>query len=100
MGLTKSFYTLEQIRRDNLSENSEMVTVKVKLLRHTQKAILTQSKIVVSRIVSTKATPWLPKSQVLEPDPIALNLVKTDEELVLIIPLWLAKTNGLTFKEI
>ena len=99
MGITKNFFTLEQIRRDDLLEksNGEMALVKVKLIKHSDsgKAILIHAKTVVVGI-----TRWIPKSQILSPNPIALNLAVTEDDLVLFIPRWLAKTNNLTYKDI
>lgn len=95
MGLTKNFYTLEQIRKDDLLEDAKIVKVNVELIRHTARAILVYAKIVM-----VKVRPWIPKSQIVEPDPIALNMVQSGDELELIIPLWLAKSKSLTYKEI
>lgn len=95
MGLTKSFFTLEQIRKDNLTQDTKTVETKAKFVRSTNRAIL-----IFVKVVMVKAKVWLPKSQIVEPDPVALNVVKEGDEVVLIIPLWLAKSNNLTWKEI
>ncbi len=95
MGLTKNDYTLEQIRKDDLLEDARIVKVKVELIRHSAKAILVYAKIVL-----VKVKPWIPKSQIVEPDPIALNMVQRGDKLTLIIPFWLAKKNNLTYKKI
>lgn len=95
MGIAKHFFTLEQIRKDNLTCDTKIIEVKVKFVRPTNRAILVSIKVVM-----IKAKVWIPKSQIVEPDPVALNKVKEGDKLVLIIPFWLAKANGLTFKEV
>ena len=95
MGASKRFYTLEQMRKDDLLEDARIAEVTVELIRHSAKAILVYAKIVL-----IKVTPWLPKSQIIEPDPIALNIAKGGDELTLVVPLWLAQKNNLNYKEI
>lgn len=91
MGTEKEFYTLEQIRRDHLLEDTEMVRIKAEFITFTDLAILVcQGSFGISK--------WLPKSQVLEPDPIALKLAESGDELALIIPLWLARSNKLDYR--
>ena len=91
MGTEKELYTQEQIRRDHLLEDTEMVESKATLITSTDRAILVyQGRYSINK--------WLPKSQILEPDPIALAEAKWGEELNLIIPLWLARSNTLDYK--
>ena len=91
MGIAKEFYTQEQIRRDHLLEDTEMVESKASLITSTDLAILVyQGRYGINK--------WLPKSQILEPDPTALAKAKWGEELNLIIPLWLARSNELDHK--
>ena len=91
MGANKEFYTQEQIRRDHLLEDTEMVESKATLITSTDRAILVyQGRYGINK--------WLPKSQILEPDPIALAKAKLGEELSMIIPLWLARSNRLSYK--
>lgn len=91
MGIVKEPYTLEQIRRDHLLEDTEMVRLKVEFITFTDLAILVcQGSFGISR--------WIPKSQILEPDPVALKLAKGGDELALIIPLWLARSNKLEYE--
>lgn len=92
MGIVKEFYTLEQIRKDLLLESAEMGEVKVTFVAPTDRAILIhQGSYGISKC--------LPKSQIFEPDPIALNKTESGEELVLVIPLWLIRSNKLRCKE-
>jgi len=95
MGIAKSFYTEELIRRDTLIEDNKMVKVDTTLLKHTARAILVPVKVAV---VKSKA--WIPKSQILDPDPIELNAIEPKSELTMIISLWLAKKNSLIYKEV
>lgn len=95
MGITKNYYTLEQIRKDDLLEDTKIAETTVELICHSAKAILVHAKIVFVKVKS-----WLPKSQIIEPDPIALSMVQSGDELTLVIPLWLARSNSLTYKEI
>ena len=91
MGTEKELYTLELIRRDHLLEDTEMVKLKVEFIRPTDRAILVcQGSYGISK--------WLPKSQILEPDPIALAEAETGEELDMVIPLWLARSNKLNYE--
>lgn len=95
MGAMKRLYVEEQMRRDELTEDTKMVEVSTKLLRHTIRAIMISMKVAMVHI-----KPWIPKSQILEPDRIALNRIEPGDALTMIIPLWLAKSNGLIHKEI
>ena len=82
---------LEQIRKDELIQDTKIVKVRIVLAKHTARALLANARVAILKIKA-----WLPKSQVVEPDPIALNLVKVGEELTIHIPLWLARSNNLT----
>ena len=91
MGAVKALYVLEQIRVDELVQDNKTVRVKVQLVNPTARAVL-----VYVTVKRTIVDAWLPKSQIIEPDPIALKLAKIGDVLVLLIPFWLAKSKGLT----
>ena len=91
MGTEKEFYTQEQIRRDHLLEDTEMVESKATLVTSTDRAILVYQG-------SYGTSKWLPKSQILEPDPVALAKAESGEELNMVIPLWLARSNKLNYE--
>lgn len=95
MGATKRLYVEEQMRRDVLIEDTKMVEVSTKLTRHSNRAIMISLKVSMVHI-----KPWIPKSQILEPDHIALDRIEPESALTMIIPLWLAKSNGLIYKEV
>ena len=90
MGATKALFTLEQIRIDDILEDTKMTTVKGAFIRSTPKAIL-----IAVKIVMIKTNVWLPKSKIVNPDPIELGMAEVGDELQLRVPLWLAKANGL-----
>ena len=91
MGITKALYLLEQIRKDELTQDNKIIKVRIVLAKHTTRAVLVNARVAILKVKAR-----LPKSQVVEPDPIALKLVKVGDELTLHIPLWLAKSNNLT----
>ncbi len=91
MGATKRLFIQEQLRRDALIEDTKIVEVNATLLKHSRRAILIQVLVVV-----LKVKVWIPKSQIVSPDPIRLELIEPGDELQLYVPLWLAKTNNLT----
>jgi len=95
MGFTKSLYTLEQIRRDDIIKDSPIGEISGVLVRSTTRALL-----MLIKVVMVKIKVWLPKSQVIVPEPAVLNEAIAGDELTLLVPSWLAKTNKLTYKEV
>ena len=94
MGAVKELYIQEQDRVSELTQDNKVVITKVEMIEHRELAFS-----VFAKVAGINVAVWLPKSQIVSPDPVALDRARLGDSLTLTMPLWLVKKKRLSYTE-